>query len=227
MDTQWWRICLPMPGTWVWSLGQENPPEKEMATHSSILAWRIPWTEEPGELRVHRVRNNWVINIFTFKTGKKEASNENVYNPHPKQNYECYLILCKSQINSLWQRRILSFHGPFPKIQVLLKKNSPVLDAHFQATYWPFGAWFNWKKEKVKSLSCVQLFATPWAIAYQSPPSMGFSRQEYWSRLPFPSPGDLSDPRIEPGSLTLHFNLWVTREARLTDLIRDSIIYMS
>ena len=36
--------------TWVWSLGQENPLEKGMAIHSSILAWRIPWTEEPGEL---------------------------------------------------------------------------------------------------------------------------------------------------------------------------------
>ena len=46
-------------------------------------------------------------------------------------------------------------------------------------------------KVKVKSLSHVRLFVTPWAIAYQAPPSMGFSRQEYWSGLPFPSPGDL------------------------------------
>ena len=53
---------------------------------------------------------------------------------------------------------------------------------------------------QVKSLSRVQLFATPWTIAYQAPLSMGFSRQEYWSGLPFPSPGDLPDPRIEPGS---------------------------
>ena len=44
------------------SLGQEDPLEQEMATHSSILAWRIPWTEEPGRLQsigLHRVRNNW------------------------------------------------------------------------------------------------------------------------------------------------------------------------
>ena len=53
---------------------------------------------------------------------------------------------------------------------------------------------------KVKSLSRVRLFATPWTVAYQAPPSMGFSRQEYWSGLPFPSPGDLPDPGIEPGS---------------------------
>ena len=54
---------------------------------------------------------------------------------------------------------------------------------------------------KVKSLSHVRLFATPWTVAYQAPLSMGFSRQEYWSVLPFPSPGDLPNPGIDPGSL--------------------------
>ena len=56
---------------------------------------------------------------------------------------------------------------------------------------------------KVKSLSCVQLFATAWTVAYQAPPSIGFSRQECWSGLPFPSPGDLPDPGIKPGSPAL------------------------
>ena len=42
----------------VWSLGQEDPLEKEMATHSSILAWEIPWTEEPGELRSTRLQKS-------------------------------------------------------------------------------------------------------------------------------------------------------------------------
>ena len=45
--------------------------------------------------------------------------------------------------------------------------------------------------------------ATPWTVAYQAPPCMGFSRQEYWSALPFPSAGDLPDPGIEPWSSTL------------------------
>ena len=45
--------------------------------------------------------------------------------------------------------------------------------------------------------------ATPWTVAYQAPPSTEFSRQEYWSGLPFPSPGDLHDPVIEPGSPAL------------------------
>ena len=55
----------------------------------------------------------------------------------------------------------------------------------------------------MKSLSRVRLFATPWNVAYQAPPSMGFSRHECWSGLPFPSPGDLPDPEIEPRSLAL------------------------
>ena len=56
---------------------------------------------------------------------------------------------------------------------------------------------------KVKSLSHVQLFATPWIVAYQAPLSMGFPRQEHWSGLPLPSPGDPPDPEIKPGSPAL------------------------
>ena len=55
----------------------------------------------------------------------------------------------------------------------------------------------------MKSLSCVQLFKTPWTISYQAPLSMEFSRQEYWSGLPFPSPGDLPDIGTEPRSPAL------------------------
>ena len=56
---------------------------------------------------------------------------------------------------------------------------------------------------KVKSLSRVRLFETLWTVAHQAPPSIGFSRQEYWSGLPFPSPGDLPNLGIEPMSPTL------------------------
>ena len=56
---------------------------------------------------------------------------------------------------------------------------------------------------KVKSPSPVQLFTTPWTVAYQAPQSMEFSRQEYWSGLPFPSPGDLPNPGIESKSPSL------------------------
>ena len=78
---------------------------------------------------------------------------------------------------------------------------------------------------KLKSLSHVLLFATPWTVTYQAPLSMGFPRQEYWNGLPFPSPEDLSHPGIEPGSPELQadtvlseppgkrsLNHWTTRE---------------
>ena len=55
--------------TWVWSLGEEDPLEKAMATHCSILAWRTPWTEEPGGLQPmgsQRVRHDSSTNAFTF-----------------------------------------------------------------------------------------------------------------------------------------------------------------
>ena len=55
----------------------------------------------------------------------------------------------------------------------------------------------------MKSLNCVQLFATPWTIAHLAPLSTEFSRQEYWSGLPLPPPWDLPDPGIEPGSPAL------------------------
>ena len=68
-------------------------------------------------------------------------------------------------------------------------------------------------KWKVKSLSHVQLFATLWTVAHQDPPSMGFSRQEYWSGLPFPSPGDQTQVSHIAGRC---FNLWATREATIS-----------
>ena len=63
---------------------------------------------------------------------------------------------------------------------------------------------------EVKLLSCVRLFVTPWTIAHQALPSMGFSRQEYWSGLPFPSPGDLPNPGIKPGSPALQADALTT-----------------
>ena len=63
----WYTICLTVQETQIWSLGWEDPLEKEMTTHYSILAWRIPWTEEPGGLHsmwLQRVRQDWWDNTF-------------------------------------------------------------------------------------------------------------------------------------------------------------------
>ena len=75
-------------------------------------------------------------------------------------------------------------------------------------------------------LSCfshVQLFVIPWTVAFQAPLFMEFSRENYWSRLPFPTPGDLRDPGIKPTSLTSpasargFFTTNATWEATLVD----------
>ena len=71
----WWlRLVENLPAmwqTWVQSLGQEDPLENGMATQSSILAWRIPWTEEPGGLQImgsQRVGHDWATNSFTYRS---------------------------------------------------------------------------------------------------------------------------------------------------------------
>ena len=66
----------------------------------------------------------------------------------------------------------------------------------------------------VKSLSRVRLFATPWTVAYQAPLFMGVSRQEYWSGLPFPSPGDLPNPGIKAGSPGLQTDALLSKPPR-------------
>ena len=69
----------------------------------------------------------------------------------------------------------------------------------------------------MKSLIHVRLFATPWTVAHQAPRSMGFSRHEYWSGLPFPSPGDLPDPGIKPSLSRIvgrRFTVQATRETK-------------
>ena len=63
---------------------------------------------------------------------------------------------------------------------------------------------------KVKSFSLVRLFATPWTVAYESPPSMEFFSHENWSGFPFPSPGDLPNPGIELMSAALQADAFIT-----------------
>ena len=132
------------------SLGQEDPLDKEIASHSSILACKIPWTEEPAELqsmRSQRVRHDWPTK-------------------HMPVGLINGLAVCVSHSvmsDSLWP---MDCSLPCPRC--LCPCVSPGKSTG----------------SEVKSLSHVRLFATPWIVAYQSPPSMGFSRQEYWRGLP-------------------------------------------
>ena len=98
-----------------------------------------------------------------------------------------------------WSGLPFSSPGNLPDLRI--KSSSPTLQADSLPSE-PTGKFLG-RKVKVKSLSRVRLLATPWTVAYQDPLSMGFSRQEYWSGLPFPSPGDLPDPGIELGSPAL------------------------
>ena len=75
----------------------------------------------------------------------------------------------------------------------------------------------------MKSLSRVQLFATPWNVAHQAPPSMGFSRQEYWSGLPLPSPGDLPEPEIKPQSPALQADVVPSEPAGKPFLVNTGV----
>ena len=78
-----------------------------------------------------------------------------------------------------------------------------LLLSHIQGYHYHLSKFHIHAFSSVQSLSRVRLFVTPWTVAYQSPPSLGFFRQEYWSGLPFPSPRDLPNPGIEPGSPAL------------------------
>ena len=155
------------------------PLEKEMATHSSTLAWKIPWMEEPGRLQStgsQRVGHGWatsltrllqvtmIIHVNHLKYGPGIKTSLHMYYPYYKGGSNWYI----------WQ-----FTDPLWLLPLQMVK------------------------VRVKSLSRVQLFATPWTIANQVPPFMGFSRQKYHSGLPFPSSGDLPDPGTEPKSPAL------------------------
>ena len=81
--------------TWVWSLGQDDPLEKGMATHPSILAWRIPWTEEPGGLHPfgsQRVRPSWMTNtfIFTLYLNRYEVISNDAFELHFTDDLWCW-----------------------------------------------------------------------------------------------------------------------------------------
>ena len=121
---------------------------KEMVTHSSILAWRIPWRVEPGRLQSmgsQRVEHDWVTSHSLHFVGKIE---------YGKWLFQYSVNLCFNNILTAGGNGVVT-------------KSCPAL-------------------------------VTPWTIACQAPLSMVFSRQEFWSGLLFPSPGDLPNPGIKP-----------------------------
>ena len=144
-----------------------------MAPHSSTLAWKIPWTEEPGRLQSLgslRVGFDWTasLSLFTFMHWRRKWQATPVFLPGESQR-QGSLVGCH-----LWG------HAELDTTEVT---------SHF---------------------SRVWLFAILRTIAHQAPLSMGFSRQEYWSGQPIPSPVDFPDPGIEPESPALQADSFPT-----------------
>ena len=103
--------CLPiMQETWVQSLGQEDLLEKEMATHSSILAWKIPWAEEPGQAMVHGVsKSRTRLSDFTHFT------HTYIYSTH---TYICYIYYTMEYYSTI-KGKMLSFATTWIDLEVL------------------------------------------------------------------------------------------------------------
>ena len=166
-----------MKEMWVQSLGQEDPLEKEMATHSSILAWKI---HGQGNLLT------FVINTpsHPILVGISRQCRPTTMGGIPHSLLQCdfvwkalaMLSALKLLQNSGWGISA----GPHSSTSMLLTSLCAWVLSHF---------------------SSIQLSGAPWTIAWQAPLSMRFSRQEYWSGLPFPSPRDLPHSGIKPVSL--------------------------
>ena len=194
-----------MQEAWVQSLGWEDPLKEKMTTHSRIFVWKIPWTEKSGGLQspgLQRVGHDWGSEHANTEHPPRCAcssqGSEATYrtpvsiNTLPTQAWEtgqcssgrasCMLVLSPKSLQSyptLWDPIDSSLPGsPVPGI--LQARTLEWVAISFS------NAW-KWKL-KVKSLSRVRLLATPWTAAFQAPPSMGFSRQEFWSGGPLPSP---------------------------------------
>ena len=162
-----------------------------MAIHSIVLAWRIPGTREPGGLPSmgsHRVGYNW-SNLAAAAINKMNVQ----FNL-----FQCVLLILSLGLIVCFEfRRRGTATKSLQSCPILCDPidgsppGSPVpgiLQARtLECVAISFSNTWKWKV-KVKLLSRVRLLATPWTAAYQAPPSMGFSRQEYWSGLPLPSP---------------------------------------
>ena len=185
-----------MQETWVLSLGWEDPLEKGRAIPSSILTWRIPWT-----VLSMGVAKSWTqLSDFHFQWFWRSAlgpgSIENRCMRHWAPLRPTALQCQNRRAGGQGWQDPPACSGPW-----CMGGIHP--ECGCRPSSGRAGTCIPWHKEREKLLSPVRLFLTPWTVAHQAPPSMGFYRQEYWSGLPFPSPGDLPNPGTEPRSPTL------------------------
>ena len=110
--------------------------------------------------------------------------------PHGPQCWRAFWMLPAASLSSHTCAHVLAGVVSFVRKKMLQERRKRT------------SQWFSGKegKKKVSHSVVSSSFATPWTVALQAPPSVEFSRQEYWGGSPFSSPGDLADPGIEPGS---------------------------
>ena len=187
-----------------------------MATHSSIFAWRIPWTEEPGRLQSigsqrvgHQLKRlnthiQWKENGLCNKTDL--IFHLWLHHLLTLCPYACYITSWISEflISKIGIIKTMYFTVEQKKHrQYIAEQKIHGSLIHSLDTLDTWGPKINKRSlqfSSVQLLSCIQLLCDH-MVAFQAPLSMGFSRQEYWSGLPFPSPGDLPNPGIKPETL--------------------------
>ena len=183
--------CRRTKRMWVRSLGREDPLEEEMATHSSILARRMPWSEEPGTLRtVHGVTKSRtrLKQLSISPPGKGSSQSSKWKNPRKWREHKKQRQLCMTQKQQRkLGRKSRDSSTPAPRWLSRSRHRTgafslgPVTQLGFTVdnSYIPM---------LLSRFSHVWLRATPQTAAQEAPLSLGFSRQEHWSGLPFPSP---------------------------------------
>ena len=186
-----------------------------MAPHSSTLAWKIPWTEGPGRLQSMeslRVRHDWAtsLSLFTFMHWEKEmATHSSVLAWRIPGTGEPGGLpsMGSHRVRHDWRDLAAAAEAVIWDIGLLIEEKL----SHFSPV------WLNWKTEWVVFrsqsrclVSCIWLFCDPIDCSLPAPLSMEFLRQEYWSGLPFPSPGDHPAPGIKPTSPALAGRLFAT-----------------
>ena len=164
--------------------------EKNMANHSSTLAWKIPRRERPGRLQSmgsRRVRHDseTSLSLFIFMHWRKKWQPTPVFLPRESQGQRS-LVGCH-----LWGRRESNMTEATYQQQQMMMIIILQIILYYK---------FQWS-EVIQS--CPTRCDPMASSLHQPPPSMGFSRQEYWSGLPFPSPANLPNPGIKPQSPTL------------------------
>ena len=143
----------------------------------------------------------WQITVYKWRNFSKRKSHEILY--VPSHSIQCFLP--SAAVSCFYHKISDTFLTQKHQEKALERQNTKFKEA-LTLSGWSFISTSFWVKGK--SLGCVRLFVTPWTAAYQAPPSVGFSRQEYWSGVPSPSPSFWVNVSLNFAPRTLIPSLW-------------------